>query len=187
LRRSYRAVVVSLLAVAAASCESPTGLFDSPSTDWDNPIGGIEVVSFREAAQRAPFHLYRPAGLGRPDKVLVDSSSPRHPGVIALRYETGRFGLVVVTEAPPDAPIKEYEQSNRQFVENTRELLEESPDIPVSGTSEIVTIRHDQEALVTTSEDGSSSTIFWLEGHVELVVTGPALGREEVITIAGSI
>ena len=131
------------------------------------------------AGEVAAFSLYRPRGLGTPETVLV---SPKDGAavVVALLYQTADYGLVVVTENVPDVPLDQYEQSHRA-------LLDYNDDPMTHGKFEIVTIRQDQEALVTTSEDEAHSTIFWLEEGVEIVVNGPGLRRDDVIAIAESI
>ncbi len=44
-----------------------------------------------------------------------------------------------------------------------------------------------QQALGTTSEDESTSSIFWLEADIEIVVRGPELDKSDVVTIAEKI
>jgi hypothetical protein len=157
--------IVGLVALGAIACAESSAPYEEVPTDWDNPIGGKEVRSFHAAAERAPFELYRPTGLGRPRKVFI-SIPARHPSAVAFLYKSVRFGLVVVIENVPDVPIDEYEESNRRLL-----AYNDRPD--THGTAEIVSIRDGREALVTTSEDRSSSTIFWLQGRTEIVIKGP--------------
>lgn len=80
----------------------------------------------------------------------------------------------------PDVPISEYHAANRS-------LLEYNGQPNVSGSAEIVTIRTGLEALVTTSEDKSKPTIFWLENGIEYIIEGPDLESMDVLELAETV
>jgi hypothetical protein len=159
----------------------PSPQVDVPAIDWDNPIDGELVSTFVAADAAVPFVLYVPKNLPAPESLLVtDASVPPASAVVALVYDVDGFGRVVIKEHFPDVPASEYAAINRG-------MLELNGQAHVHGTFEIVTIRESREALITTSEDGSTSSIFWLEGPIELIIRGPELDRSEVLKLAESI
>jgi hypothetical protein len=151
---------------------------DAPSIDWENPINGEVVNDLTALDGKLPFDPVEPGGLGAPTKILVGPvGSDNASLVVAFLYESSDAGLVVVKEHLPDVPAKEYESANRQLLE-----LNGQPN--VHGSFEIVTIRSGAEALITTSEDASTSSIFWLEDGIEFIVRGPGLDRERAVQVA---
>jgi hypothetical protein len=152
-----------------------------PQIDWDNPISGNEVPSLDVAERAVPFEVRAPKGLGQPTKHLMSPSS-FHAGlrVVASLFDSPEYGRVIVIQHLPDLPVEEYHAANRSLVE-----MNGQPN--VSGSAEILSIRGGLEALVTTSEDKTKSTVFWLENGVEYVVEGPHLDRSEVLRIAEGI
>jgi hypothetical protein len=163
----------------------PTGLppstTDSPAVDWSNPIDGVPVASVSEAEASLPFQVHVPQGLGEPVKILVSEFSvDPETNVVALVFDTTRYGRVVVTEHLPEVPAEEYDAAHQALLE-----LNGGPD--THGTFEIIEIRGGANALVTSSQDGSESTIFWLEDGIEFIVKGPDIGRANVLQVVEEI
>jgi hypothetical protein len=165
----------------AQSTESPAPQVDDPSTDWNNPFGGIEVPGLGAAQQLLPFNVYEPQGLGDPVKVILTPPEyvPERRAV-AFSYDTPLYGRVVVMQHFPDVPADSWEESNQEWV-----AMNGQPN--VSGTSEFVTVRGGTKAFVTTSEDQSLATVFWLNDGVEFIVMGPALDRAKALEVAETI
>ncbi|MEO8292072.1 MAG: hypothetical protein ABI635_02940 [Actinomycetota bacterium] len=190
-RMTLAAAVISLVALGAcansavhansgefaSSSESP-GEVLAPPINWSNPIDGDEVASLEAAQPSLGFTVYDPKGLGTRRSVFVSpSGTEKELAVVALLYETPGYGLVVVKQHLPDVPIADYDKANQ-------ELMEMNGLPTVHGSFDLVAIREGQEALVTTSEDGTTSSIFWLEKNIEIVVRGPDLDKTDVLKIA---
>jgi hypothetical protein len=111
-------------------------------------------------------------GGGRPDAVVGGRIAPPLAG----------HGWLLPAEGlgSPARIIEEYDSSQR-------DILGYNGDPDTHGSSEVVQIREGIQALVTTSVDRSSSTIFWRRGRTEIAIYGPELQRDEVIAIARSI
>lgn len=165
----------------AAVTEDEHAPYSDPSIDWENPIAGVPVSSLAEVADFLPFSVRIPKGLGQPAKILVSEPGiERHSRIIAFIYDTPSYGLVVVTEHRPELPPDEYDAANRSLLE-----LNGRPD--VYGSFEIVRIRNGADALLTSSEDGGQSTIFWLEDGIEFIVKGPSVGRGNILQLVEEI
>lgn len=170
-----------ILLTACASRGARSVSIDSPPTDWENPIDGVVVSSVAEAVKLVPFTVYPPRKLGNPTKILVSAPGVQpEMRVVAFLFDTPDYGRVVVTEHIPDVPPEQYDEANQSLV-----ALNGEPN--VHGSAEIVSIRGGKNALVTTSEDGSESTIFWLEGGVEFVVKGPSIDRENILQVVDDV
>jgi hypothetical protein len=83
-------------------------------------------------------------------------------------------------EHEPGVPPADYDESNRALV-----AYNDQPG--TLGRFELVTIRGGKQALVTTSEDGSRSSVFWLEGDIEIVVRGSEMNRGQAIHVANTV
>jgi hypothetical protein len=185
-RLALVALALSLGAVGCGSRAAPGGeprANDNP-VDWDRPIpAALEVPSIDQARPALAFTPYVPTGLGSPDRVLVtDPAIMGDPTsrVLALIYDLPSLGRVVVEEGIPQIPPAQFNSSWRQQI-----ALNGSPD--VHGTLSEATIRNGLEAFIGTSEDGSQSTILWLEGDIEILITGPTLDRDQAVSLANSI
>lgn len=168
---------------AAAPVETPSAPppVDVPEINWNNPIDGEPVPSLPAAQALVPFGIYEPKNVPSPTTLLVGPIGARQPDlVVAFLYDIEPYGRVVVKEHVPDVPVDEYVSSNR-------EMLNLNGQSNVHGSFEVATIRGDREALITTSEDRTTSSIFWLEGAIEIVIRGPSLDRDAVIKLAESI
>jgi hypothetical protein len=152
--------------------------------NWDNPIAGVRVDALESVAALFPFDILMPEGLGSPFKILMtppENASPESR-VLAFLYNSRAYGRVVILEHIPDVPVAEYEESNQKLVQISHTQSN------VRGSAEIVPVRGGLPALVTTSEDGKHSTIWWLEaGSFEIVVEGPDLNFNQVIEIANGL
>jgi len=163
----------------APSPSSTPGLpDDGMQHNWDNPIFGVPVASVDAAQAQVPFTVYVPKGLGSPTGVFATPTDvPPEGRAVAFVYDTPEFGKVDVVEHVPDVPPDQYDAEHENLVAT-------NGDPQLHGRFDLVTIRAGQKALVTTSEDGTRSAIFWLEGDTEIVVEGPALSFEQVVAIA---
>lgn len=149
--------------------------------DWDNPIHGFAANSVESAQRHVPFEIYKPKGLNGQIKLLVSPLGfEPEKRAIAFLFDAPEYGRVAVIQHFPDVPAGEYDAANENF-------LQYNGGPETHGTFEIVIIRDGRKALITTSEDGSTSSIFWLEGDTELMVRGPLLQRNDVIEIAEKI
>jgi hypothetical protein len=153
-----------------------------PPVDWENPIAGIEVPGLLAAQKLLPFEVYTPQLEASPFKVLVTdpAKTSLRDMVLALMYHTSNYGLVVIKEHNPDVPIDQYDTVNL-------ELLAQNGQPGTHGSFELVPVRAAAKALVTTSEDQRQSSIFFLEGSIEIVIRGPELDRTDVIELANRI
>jgi hypothetical protein len=165
------------------SCRAERAFDEGPQPNWDHPIGG-EAVSLRKARQSVIFDVVVPRSLGDPKSIFATSPTEAatlpQDRAVAFVYDTSRYGRVNVVEHIPQVPLDRYDTQNQEVVE-----LAASPD--VGGSAEIVVIRRSKKALATTAEDESRSSIFWLEGNIEIVVRGPSLTKEQCIQIAEAL
>lgn len=151
----------------------------TPLINWDNPIDGIPVASEAAAQLLVPFEIKPPGGFGAPLSIIVSPPNEiaAEGRVVAFIYDDPKYGRVTVKEHFPDIPPEQYNAENRSALD-----LNGQPN--VSGTFEIVRIRGGKDALITTSADGSTSSIFWLEGQIEIIIRGPTLDRAACIALA---
>jgi hypothetical protein len=150
--------------------------------NWDNPIFGVPVASAAAAQAQVPFTVYEPKGLGTPPTGVFATAADVAPEgrAVAFVFDTQEFGRVDVVEHVPDVPLDQYDAEHENLVATNGDPL-------LHGHFDLVTIRAGQKALVTTSEDGTRSAIFWLEGDAEIIVEGPALNFNQVVAIAQAL
>ncbi|MBA3728482.1 MAG: hypothetical protein H0W94_04675 [Actinobacteria bacterium] len=143
--------------------------------DWEDPIDGVPVETVEQAQALLDFEVLEPEGLGEPTALFIDL--PDSPAVIAFVFESPRYGPVVVKEYRPDVPAEDWDASLEELVAGN--------DAPTrSGRADIVTIGDALRALVTTSEDGSVSSLFLHMGDKEISIRGPDLQFDDVVAIA---
>jgi hypothetical protein len=151
---------------------------------YKNPIArGTAVLSFRRATKLVSFPLVRPHGLGPVDHVLVSDprAVPRGSRAVAFVFDTVRYGRVDVAEEPMHVSRAEYDSENRR-------LLAENGSPLTHGSAAVVTVRGDKQALITTSEDGRLSDIFWMEHRgMEISIIGPSLDSSGCVDIANGL
>jgi hypothetical protein len=188
-----RGMVTSLLIVAVASafagsaCARASGPSEGPqepSEDWDHPFHekGVEVSSATIAAEDVGFAVYEPEGLGQAIGIYVSPTAPDELGAVYFVYQTTTYGRVWVGEwSPPDSPDPDQRLASYQAA------VADNGKPGVHGTAAIVAVRGATPALLTTAEDGSTSTLEWVEEDLEFVVRGPVLTQVQVLTIANSL
>ncbi len=192
-RFAKKVLPIAVLALILVACGSSEGLVrqeagvavrQGSEVDWDHPLGieAERLASAAEAQKRLPFEIVVPSGLGEP--VAIDITppavTPPDARVVAFIYDTVDYGRVVVKEGFPDVPPADYEETLSLVVEHSQE-----PD--VEGTAEKLEIRGGKPAVVTTVEDGSRSSMAWLEGEIEITVRGPDIDREQVLAIGEAL
>lgn len=151
---------------------------DALEVDWEDPIDGVPVETVEQAQALLDFEVLEPLGLGEPKALFI--APPDSPAVIALGFESPRFGPVVIKEYRPDVPAADWYASLQRLVAGN--------DAPTrSGRAEIVTVRDGMKALVTTSEDGSVSSLFLHVGDKEISIRGPDLQFDDVVAIANGL
>ena len=195
-----RLILITWLALSLSACGAPLDAngksatqspspetsslqqYDDVDQDWSNPIAGIRVATTDEAQDYLPFELVIPVGLGEPQKVFV--SDPlfvtREQTVVAFLYQTQNYGLVVIKEHFPDVPVESYDKENEELLKYN--------GLPVThGSFSLVSVRGGEQALLTTSEDATEATLFWLENGLEFIIEGPNLDADAVIDLSARI
>ncbi len=161
--------------------ESSAPPIPAPGTDWDNPIGGVEVPSLVLAEAALAFDPIVPGGLGDPKTIMIsDLGTPEDGRVLAFIYDTEKYGRIDVLQRLPDVPVADYDTANDSVV-----AANDAPG--TQGTAEIIEVRAGSRALLLTAPDGVTVRIYWLEDDVEIVVMGPALSRDQALQIVAAL
>jgi hypothetical protein len=151
---------------------------------YKNPIAtGIPVASAAKAAKLVSFPVVTPRGLGPVQRVLISDPHQLRRGnrAVAFVFETRRYGPVDVVEEPMQVSRAEYDRENRG-------LLAQNGSPLTHGSVALPTVRGDKQALITTSEDGRTSDIFWMEHRgMEISILGPHLNRSDCVRIANGL
>jgi hypothetical protein len=156
----------------------PNAGFDEVVPNWDNPVEGPPVESAADATNDVTFDVREPTGLGQAIGIFVSPEEvPKEAAAVAFVYDTSDFGRVDVVEHLPESSPEEYQKFHEYLVSINGDPL-------VHGRFDLVTIRSGVEALVTTSEDGSRSVVFWLEDGIEFIVEGPTLTFDQAVKVA---
>lgn len=168
-----------------ASLDRPADLGRRPggsAQNWDNPIDGVRMRSSQAAQEKVPFEIIEPRNLGAPLAIYVTPPQHSDPAgrVIAYVYDPAEYGRVVIKELVSEIPPEDWEA-------HVASMVARNGEPGLLGRFDAVTIRGGKTALVTTSEDGSESALFWLEGPVQVVIRGPELTFNEVVSIAESL
>jgi hypothetical protein len=163
------------LSLASASCNN-CGVVDRPKINWDNPINGNEE-SLAVARQKGPPGVFQP-GLGEPAHVFLARGSS--PSTVVFVYDLTRDGRVLVYETKSDVSAAQYHESLRSVANQTAGGCH-------TGSFEIRTIRGGTEAMLTISDDGSSSTVDWLQRGLQIRIHGRTLSAERALVLAERI
>jgi hypothetical protein len=151
---------------------------------YKDPIStGIPVASARKAAKLVSFPIVTPQGLGPVQRVLISDPHqlPRTSRAVAFLFETRQYGRVDVVEEPMQVSRAEYDRENRG-------LLAQNGSPLTHGSVALPTVRGGKQALITTSEDGRTSYIFWMEHRgMEISIIGPSLNRSDCVQIANGV
>jgi hypothetical protein len=162
----------------SSETEIPGPLDEGPPQNWDNPIEGTKISAVQEAEQVLPFVPEEPKGLGSPIGIFVTPEEfPKLAREIAFVFDSTKFGRVVVIERPTPIALNTWH-------EHIAELVAGNGAPTRSGTAASVTVRDGLEALLTTTDDGGQSALFWIESDVQFIVDGPALQAADVQEIA---
>lgn len=87
-------------APAGASTSSTTAAPANRNIDWDRPLSGTNVDSSDQAGDYVSFTPLVPKGLGKPQRIMVDSASRDHAGrTVALVYQHPVYGRFFVIES----------------------------------------------------------------------------------------
>ena len=96
-------------------------------------------------------------------------------------YDTDCYGRVVIEEHLPDMPAEGWKA-------DADRLVAMNDDPMTHGTATLLAVRDGNDALTTTSEDGSVSDLRWLQdGKFEVLVRGPTLSLEQCVAIADGL
>jgi hypothetical protein len=174
--------------VSAAGCGRSTrvsgDLVGNGPCAYKSPISrGIPVRSVRKASKIVSFAVLKPHGLGPIQSVLISDPHivPTASRALAFIFDASGYGPVDVVEEPMDVSQAEYDSENKT-------LLAENGSPLAHGSVELATVRGDTRALITTSEDGRTSDIFWMEHPgMEISITGPSLHASDCIRIANGL
>ncbi|MDP9225716.1 MAG: hypothetical protein M3P18_18120 [Actinomycetota bacterium] len=175
--------------LAAAGCGPSTqisgDLVGSGPGAYKTPIStGVPVRSVRKAAKLVFFPVLKPHGLGPVNSVFVTDPHRVPLGSRALAFvfdDTRRYGPVDVVEEPMRVSRAEYDSENKT-------LLAENGSPLTHGSIALATVRGDKRALITTSEDGRTSDIFWMEHPgMEISIVGPFLDASDCAHIANGL
>ena len=160
-------------------------LISAPSINWvDPPPDGLVVSSSQAAATQLAFIPREPQGLGTPDFIWVSGGpeSSRGSKGIRFKYTTPSYGVIIVAmwldPIAESERIKSWEQQVQQ---------ENSGDPCFSGYGELVSIKGGKTALIGGPPNEARVTANWREGLVWVQVAGPALGREDALSIAEAL
>ena len=150
--------------------------------NWENPISGELVESLAAAQSRLAFESRTPQGLGTAVKILVsppdESLSSKSRGV-AFLFDTSEYGRVVVVEGRDDVSVREFEAA-------TKEMVAQNGDPNVHGRVDIVVIKGQIQARLSTGAQGEL-TLRWREGNLVFILSGPELTRPDLVAIAEKI
>jgi hypothetical protein len=168
-----------------ASAPTPSGpAFDMVEPDFSAPVPNSETASDLDSAVALlPYEPLVPKGLGQPSRILVSRADTFAPAdrAIGFVYDTPDFGRVDVVEHLQSISPQEYDAENKA-------LLAENGKPTTHGSVQIINVRDGQQALITTSEDGKLSEIFWLErSNLEISILGPSLTSDDCQKLANSI
>jgi len=174
------AALMALSGCGAASAHGSQdrGLPQEATPNWTNPIGGVEG-SMRAAQTRVPFKLHLILGLPRPFRILLTPGRPRDLRVAVLQYNT-QWGLVDEYEEIPQLSLRQFRAVISYWVGLNGKTGTE-------GSTAAVKLVDGSPALMTTSADGGTSDIRWIEAGVEYKIRGPSLTRTECITLANDV
>jgi hypothetical protein len=168
-----------------AGAPSPTSVAVGKPVDWNNPIRGQRVDSSDEARSNLSFQPQDPSGLGTPVSIFVTptrSSDPQEKMShnLAFVYDTSKYGRVAVLE-------EALRTSLAEFLDSIQTVVAGNDQPGISGHHEIVTIRGNAQALLSTLGDNSRSVIRWTEGGIVFLVEGPTLTRDSAVAIGNQI
>jgi hypothetical protein len=159
-------------------------LFDVVAPNYDAPISDGETVTDMDSARALlSFDPLVPKGLGEPSRILVSRPDDvaQDDRALGLVYDTASYGRVTVVEDLQHVSPQEYDSENKA-------LLAENGNPNTHGSVEIIDVRDGQQALITTSEEGNLSQIFWLErDNLEISILGPSLNSEDCQKLANTI
>jgi len=148
------------------------------SSNWANPIGGVQR-SLMTAQQQLPFKLHVILSLPRPYRILLTPGRPSALRVVVLQYRT-RWGLVDEYEETPQVSPQQFRAVIKYWVG-----LNGAPG--TEGTIKSVRLADGSAALMTTSADGGTSDIRWIEAGVEYKIRGPFLSQKQCVALANDI
>jgi len=147
--------------------------------NWANPIPGDRQATLANAQAIMPFRLTTIPSLPSPRRVFVTPGQSRSLMVAVLQYMT------------PQGLLNEYEElpqlSNSQFQHMVKYWVALNGKPGTEGTATAVTIDGRYAALVTTSADGGTSDIRWIEAGVEYKIRGPSLTQAYCVELAGRL
>jgi hypothetical protein len=165
---------------AASAGGSQAGAIPQEATsNWTNPIGGVNEISMMTAQTQVPFKLNVILGLPRPFRILLTPGRPRDLRVAVLQYKTQR-GLVDEYEETPQLSLRQFQAVIKYWVG-----LNGKPG--TQGSTTAVKLTDGSPALITTSADGGTSDIRWIEAGVEYKIRGPSLSKKDCITLANDV
>lgn len=175
------AALMALTGCGAASAGgSQAGALPQEATpNWTNPIGGVHEGAMRTAQRQVPFKLHVIGGLPRPFQILLTPGRPRDLRVVVLQYNT-QWGLVDEYEETPQLSLRQFRAVIRYWVG-----LNGKPG--TAGSTTAVKLADGSPALITTSADGATSDIRWIEAGVEYKVRGPSLTKKVCVTLANEV
>jgi hypothetical protein len=173
--------VVALSGCGAASAgRSQAGTLPQEARpNWTNPIGGVNAGSVSAAQSQVPFALHVITGLPAPARILLTAGLPSDLRVVVLQYNT-QWGLVDEYEETSQLSPQQFQAVISYWVG-----LNGQPG--TEGSTTAVTLADGSPALITTSADGSTSDIRWIEAGVEYQIRGPSLTSQECATLANDV
>jgi hypothetical protein len=153
--------------------------------DWTQPFcgEGLEQSSLQAAQSLiTSFSLYDPQGLGEA-RILVAPDRPSDAEAVMFVYQNPTYGSVWVAETLPDI----VDETDRRSAYEAQADLNGDPDSHV--TSEVVTIRSGELALLQYSEDPTviPTRLEWVENGVQIQVLGPSLTRDSILKIGNEL
>ncbi len=157
---------------------------EEPGINYNAPIpNGVAVATAADAAAAiSAFQVHDPKGLTGQETIYVTPpGTPTNAQAVAFVFQTPSYGLVDVVEGVPEqSTTAEYNAANEALVAQNGQPY-------THGSITTVTIRGGEEAFLSTSEDGTLNTVFWMENAIEFATEGPTLTADQAIQIANSI
>src|SRR5262249_53665447 len=151
---------------APAGAVVPIAAVPIDRADYDHPIPfGVTVRSFAAAQPLLAFHATLPTGLGSPKAILVTDPAKvgKEDRAIAFIYDETAYGRVVFTEYGS-------QETQAEWASTIQQSLNANGAPGTSGTGSAFDLAAGVRALGTTSEDGSTSDIRWLDHGIQTLI-----------------
>lgn len=178
-------LVLAACAPSSSSSQSPRATAQPSNVferiDWTAPFSGSGVVvsSVAEAERFLGFTVHVPGALGTESVIYVSPEAPLQDMAMAFVYQLADFGQVWITEYLPYQPDESLRAADYD------EVVKGNGGANVQGTAEIATVRADELALMTYSEQGGY--IEWVEDGVQITISGPTLTRDDLLELVDRV